>query len=534
MKFVLRIIVVLLSVSFAATANADDLDKLIEKYSIQLMEERFSKTVDAQLAAAVEQLFAELVTASSKVTTLPKLQRQPRVTVIVSNEINAYTIPGGDVYVTTGLCGMTGTNRHEVATALAHELGHSARGHANELARKAVLANIVAPLLTKDQAKITSLIWQALTSAKSREDELQADRDAWAILQKSSIKPSATVALFRRFETLQTKTPDLLEQLFATHPPITTRAAHLKNWLIEASSGWDFAFIGRAQAAENQIIAEFANDDPAWQTAYTATTGWPVYNLPNYFSKGYRGECTWLVYALRRDTIPLNPRGGNNAFTWLDRCRENGYAVGETPKPGAIAVWDESVGGGAGHVALVIESLSNNTIRVWDSNWGPEARDSNTTNGRVRHRICSTKGIKGYIYWQNDQSDAPVGYPGYEVAEPRASIMLIELPFTLGDEEGMEMIRLKPFNLTLRELERSTNAKLRLKVRALPAKDPIVSINRVEIGRIVAKTSDWQTYVLNIPPGLLRTRNLLDIETFIPSIGEGYDDCEIKQVELLL
>lgn len=525
----------LILASLSTQLRADEIDRLIEKYSRQLMSERFSTTVDTKLSSAVESLFDDLVLASSKVPGLPKLKKRPKVTVIVSNEINAYSIPGGDVYITTGLCGMTGTNSHEVAVALAHELGHSARGHANNAARKALAANLVTELLAEDWQAVASFLWQSLSSAKSRSEEHQADRDAWAILtQTPSVRPSAALALYRRVETLQTKTPDLFEQLFVTHPPITERAAHLKDWLIESTSGWNFSLVSRARAADNQVLAEFANDNLAWQTAYTSVTGWPVYNLSNYFSSRYRGECTWLAWGLRRDEIPLNPRGGNNAVTWLSRCQAAGYAVGTEPKPGSLAVWDETVGGGAGHVAMVVEAFSNNLIRVFDSNWGPEAKDANTMNGKVRHRICSTKAIKGYIYWPNGQAEAPEGYPGYQAPSLRRSIMLIEQPFALGDEDGMEMVRLKNFSLATPEVQQSSSAQLRLKIRSIPAKDPIISINRVEIGRIVATSDQWQTFVLKIPAGLLRTHNLLDIETFIPSIGEGYDDCEIKEVEIVL
>jgi predicted Zn-dependent protease len=55
--------------------------------------------------------------------------------VIDSDEINAFTLPGGYVFVNTGLIRLSG-NEAQLASAMAHELGHTAARHATRQASR--------------------------------------------------------------------------------------------------------------------------------------------------------------------------------------------------------------------------------------------------------------------------------------------------------------------------------------------------------------------------------------------------------------
>lgn len=128
---------------------------------------------------------------------------------------------------------------------------------------------------------------------------------------------------------------------------------------------------------------------------FQEVTGRPVYHLGKdnpYEVKGLKGECTWFVYAVRKDELPTPGKG--NAFKWFKICQEAGYEVGSEPKVGSIAVWNENVAGGYGHVAFVIQVNPDGSFEVWDSNWSPNL------DHKIRHRkITDRKNLTGFIYW---------------------------------------------------------------------------------------------------------------------------------------
>jgi hypothetical protein len=154
-------------------------------------------------------------------------------------------------------------------------------------------------------------------------------------------------------------------------------------------------------------VLEYEWSDPEWQVDYLITTGAKIHDLDNYFSrpngKG-KGQCTWLVQSLRPDEFPRGPGGTNNAHSWFDRFKAAGYATGQTPRDFSIPVWNSQVGGGAGHVALVIKSYDPDLIGVLDANWSPRL------DGKVRYRILNwrtEKNLVGFIYWPDGQLDPP-------------------------------------------------------------------------------------------------------------------------------
>lgn len=100
-------------------------------------------------------------------------------------------------------------------------------------------------------------------------------------------------------------------------------------------------------------------------------------NFRSTSGNGYAyGYCTW--YAFERRQQMGKPIGGNwgNASSWAIYARASGFRVDNTPSVGAIL----QNGGGAGHVAIVEQILSDGTIVLSEMNyaggWGK------VTNGR--------------------------------------------------------------------------------------------------------------------------------------------------------
>jgi surface antigen len=103
----------------------------------------------------------------------------------------------------------------------------------------------------------------------------------------------------------------------------------------------------------------------------------PTPTEPNLYSNSYNktlnpfaqanlyGQCTWYAWGRANEVTGKNIPCRNNAKTWYDVARNNGYSVGSVPKANSIAVWSK---GEYGHVAYV-EAVSGNNVTITESNW---------------------------------------------------------------------------------------------------------------------------------------------------------------------
>jgi len=124
----------------------------------------------------------------------------------------------------------------------------------------------------------------------------------------------------------------------------------------------------------------------------------------------------------------------------------------------------------------------------------------------------------------------------FSTLPPRDKILLEKGPQHLGDDvQNVKMVYLKEFELTKEELVNRKEAVVKLRVKGIPKKDPIIFFNRREVGRAVTKAGVWEWFEFSFKPDILHEgKNLLDIETFIPDFYETFDDCEFRDVYLIL
>ena len=150
-----------------------------------------------------------------------------QVTVVKSDVINAFALPGGYVVVFTGLM-KKAESGEEVAGVLSHELNHVLQRHGLERIVKNVgLLTVVAIVLGNQQGLIgmmKQLGVELLTLKFGREQETEADLTGLQLLQRAKIDPSGMI---RFFERLSEKDQGRMEWL-STHPMSTARAERLK------------------------------------------------------------------------------------------------------------------------------------------------------------------------------------------------------------------------------------------------------------------------------------------------------------------
>jgi beta-barrel assembly-enhancing protease len=140
---------------------------------------------------------------------------------IEADEINAFTLPGGYVFINTGLLELSG-NEAELASAIAHEIGHAAARHATRQASRDKLVRMgTLPLAILGGPAARVAVDAAAPMAFmrfSREFETEADLLGIQYLWKSGYDPTASIDLFEALESTEKRQPGSVSKLFRTHP----------------------------------------------------------------------------------------------------------------------------------------------------------------------------------------------------------------------------------------------------------------------------------------------------------------------------
>ncbi len=152
--------------------------------------------------------------------------------VIDGAEVNAFALPGGYVFVYTGLIKMA-DEEDEFAGALAHEIAHVAARHMTRNATKGQLAQIgTIPLsialggwggYAARQASGVAIPMTLLSFG--RKDEAEADYLGVQYMYAAGYDPNGAISIFEKLEALQRKQPGAISRLFATHPMDSDRIA---------------------------------------------------------------------------------------------------------------------------------------------------------------------------------------------------------------------------------------------------------------------------------------------------------------------
>jgi Zn-dependent protease with chaperone function len=149
------------------------------------------------------------------------------VTVVKSDVVNAFALPGGYVVVFTGLM-KKAESGEEVAGVLSHELNHVLQRHGLERIVKNLGLLTVVGIVMGDQQGLVGIMRQLgvelLTLKFGRAQETEADLTGLQLLQRAKIDPSGMIKFFER---LSEKDEGRIEWL-STHPMSTARAVRLK------------------------------------------------------------------------------------------------------------------------------------------------------------------------------------------------------------------------------------------------------------------------------------------------------------------
>jgi predicted Zn-dependent protease len=159
----------------------------------------------------------------------------------VAVEANAFVIPGGKVFVFSGLLPIA-KNDDGLATILGHEIAHNvARHQAEQMSQRAYM---VVPLqfvfLILDYAGFTyglgrligsSLLDLGFARPASRVQESEADFIGLMMMARSCFDPRAAVGVWERMEAASRNN---IPEWMSTHPSNENRVGRITQWLPKA------------------------------------------------------------------------------------------------------------------------------------------------------------------------------------------------------------------------------------------------------------------------------------------------------------
>ncbi|HWB86981.1 MAG TPA: M48 family metallopeptidase [Bryobacteraceae bacterium] len=145
--------------------------------------------------------------------------------IVEADEVNAFALPGGYVFVNTGLIKMA-DEESEFAGALAHEIAHVAARHMTRQASRSELTQILTlplsillgglPGIAVRQGANLAIPMTFLSF--SRKDESEADYLGLQYMYAAGYDPTGAISIFEKMESLERGNPNLISKIFATHP----------------------------------------------------------------------------------------------------------------------------------------------------------------------------------------------------------------------------------------------------------------------------------------------------------------------------
>jgi len=196
---------------------------------------RTSRELNEKSSELADPKLRKLTAELAKALDLPKV----KVHIYEIEPVNGLAAPDGRIFITRGFYNkfLNGeVTAEELASVIAHELGHVALGHSRrrmidfsgQNAMRAALGMVLSRFIPGFGGYIASAMTSLLSAKLSRNDEYEADEYAAALLTKAGIGTEAQKSLFQKLEALTSANAGRAPAWLLSHPKTSERIAAIE------------------------------------------------------------------------------------------------------------------------------------------------------------------------------------------------------------------------------------------------------------------------------------------------------------------
>lgn len=196
---------------------------------------RTAKALDAQSTELADPALKTLCDRMAASLDLDRI----RVHIYEIDPVNGLAAPDGRIFITRGFYNKYRNGEvtaEEMASVIAHELGHVALGHSRrrmidfsgQNALRTALGMVLSRFLPGIGVFIANGLMTLLAARLSRGDEYEADAYAAALLTKAGIGVGPQKSLFAKLEALTKTNMGAMPAWFLSHPKTEERIAALE------------------------------------------------------------------------------------------------------------------------------------------------------------------------------------------------------------------------------------------------------------------------------------------------------------------
>ena len=207
-----------------------DVGKGVNIYSIEremALGKQLAQEVQRQAKVVEDPLISEYINRLGQTLVRNSDAKVPFTFQIIEGETpNAFALPGGYVFVYTGLIKLA-DEEDEMAAALAHEIAHVAARHMTKQATKSEIINLasipagvilgggIGGIAARQGANLGI---PAVFLHFTRKDESEADYLGLQYMYAAGYDPNGAISIFEKMESLQRTKPGTVARIFSTHP----------------------------------------------------------------------------------------------------------------------------------------------------------------------------------------------------------------------------------------------------------------------------------------------------------------------------
>jgi predicted Zn-dependent protease len=150
--------------------------------------------------------------------------------ILEDRQVNAFSLPGGPVYVFRGLIDLSEGDEDEIACVLAHEIAHITRRHAAKQYSQGVLADIAILIGTQGTMQDIAQIASVFVSMRySRDMEYEADTEGIRYAYRAGYDPNGLIRFFSKLQRLEKEGQgDIITNNLRSHPMTGARIERAK------------------------------------------------------------------------------------------------------------------------------------------------------------------------------------------------------------------------------------------------------------------------------------------------------------------